>query len=144
MGFVESSLTPGEVLVYRAQKHWKLFFLPVFLLFVALVVYSSLSFKVGHFFLVLALLSSIKPFVIYKTSEFAVTNRRVLAKVGFIRRQSLDILLTKVESVSVNQNILGRILDYGTIVVIGSGGTREYFPDIWNPLELHRQIHIQL
>lgn len=82
-------------------------------------------------FLFLVLPTGIGAFVNRKTSEFAVTNKRVVMKFGFIRRSSLEVLLTKIEGVSVDQGILGRILDYGTIVVGGTGGSRTPFPKIW-------------
>ncbi len=82
----------------------------------------------------------LSPLVQYLTSEFAVTNKRVLVKVGFISRHTLELLLSKVETVGVDQSILGRILGYGTIVVIGTGGTREPFRAITDPLEFRHQV----
>ena len=75
------------------------------------------------------------------TTEFAVTNRRVIAKVGFIRRRTLEILLSKVESIAVQQPILGRILDFGTITVTGTGGTRESFRAIVGPIVVRKNIN---
>jgi len=74
------------------------------------------------------------------SSEFAVTNKRVLIKVGFIRRHSLELLLQKVEGIGVDQGILGRVFDYGTIIVTGTGGTKEPFKNIAAPLEFRKQV----
>lgn len=78
--------------------------------------------------------------VIARTSEFAVTKKRVIIKRGLVRRHTLELLLTKVESVGVDQGIARRILGYGSIVVIGTGGTRESFQTIAQPLEFRKQV----
>jgi uncharacterized membrane protein YdbT with pleckstrin-like domain len=78
------------------------------------------------------------------SSEFAITNKRVLIKVGLIHRHSLELLLQKVEGVGVDQGILGRILGCGTITVAGVGGTKEAFRMIANPLEFRRQVQRSL
>jgi uncharacterized membrane protein YdbT with pleckstrin-like domain len=75
------------------------------------------------------------------TTEFAVTNRRLIAKTGLIRRQTLEILLSKVESVSVDQNILGRVLNFGTVTVTGTGGTSESFLAIVDPINVRNKIN---
>jgi uncharacterized membrane protein YdbT with pleckstrin-like domain len=72
-----------------------------------------------------------------------VTNRRVLIKVGFIRRHSLELLLPKVEGIAVDQGILGRILGYGTIIVTGTGGTKEPFRNIIAPMEFRKMVQQQ-
>jgi len=82
--------------------------------------------------------------ITYYTTEFAVTDKRVIAKTGLVRRHSLELLLTKVESVGVDQPILGRLLNYGTITVVGTGGTKEKFKNIVDPMELRSQVHTQI
>ena len=77
------------------------------------------------------------------TSEFAVTDRRVIIKVGLISRQTIEINMSKVESVEVRQGILARLLNYGTIVVIGTGGTKEPFDMIDDPLAFRRAVQSQ-
>ena len=83
-------------------------------------------------------------YITYSTSEFGVTNKRVLVKVGFIKRHSLETLLTKVEGISVDQGILGRILGYGSIVITGTGGTKEPFHKINAPFEFRKQVQEQI
>jgi len=75
-----------------------------------------------------------------RTSEFAVTNKRVIIKVGLIRRDTLELLLNKVESIGVDQTVTGRIVGYGSIVVVGTGGTRETFRNIARPLDFRKQV----
>jgi uncharacterized membrane protein YdbT with pleckstrin-like domain len=78
-----------------------------------------------------------------RTSEFAIPNKRVIIKVGLVRRDTLELLLTKVESIGVDQSIMGRIVGYGSIVVVGTGGTRESFTDIARPLDFRKQVQAQ-
>jgi uncharacterized membrane protein YdbT with pleckstrin-like domain len=75
------------------------------------------------------------------STEFAVTNKRVIGKSGWLRRHSLEVMLSKVESISVSEPLLGRLLNFGTIVVRGSGGTMQPFPFISNAMTLRREIN---
>lgn len=93
----------------------------------------------GSFFLS-SILLGIEALIVMFTTEFAVTNRRVIAKTGFIRRHTLEILLSKIESVSVNQNVLGRLLNFGTVTVTGTGGTKGSFRAIAGPVEVRKKI----
>ena len=87
------------------------------------------------------LLQLISRITTFFTTEFGVTNKRVIGKSGMLRRRSLEVMLSKVESISVSEPILGRILNYGTLVVRGSGGTHQPFPFIANAMELRKQIN---
>jgi uncharacterized membrane protein YdbT with pleckstrin-like domain len=78
------------------------------------------------------------------TSEFAVTNKRVLIKIGWIRRHSLETLLSKVEGIRVEQSVFGRMWDYGTIVVSGTGGSKEPFRKIASPMQFRREVQEQI
>jgi uncharacterized membrane protein YdbT with pleckstrin-like domain len=79
----------------------------------------------------------ILPFAIinYICSEFVVTDQRVIIKVGFISRRTLEMFISKIESIGIDQNILGRLLGYGTVTVRGTGGSAEKFTAIAHPLE---------
>ena len=85
-----------------------------------------------------------KTVLVFLTSEFAITNYRVVFKVGFIRRRTIEILLAKVETISIDQPVLGRLLGYGTVVVVGTGGSKETFPRIRAPLEFRHHVYEQL
>jgi len=121
MGYVESNLMKGETVLYRGRLHWIIFFWPVLL-----------------FFLIVPLIGAL---IRNATSEFAVTSRRVIVKVGLITRTTLELNLSKVESIGVDQSLLGRMLNYGTIVVVGTGGTREPFADIADPMGFRRAVN---
>ena len=100
---------------------------------------------IGLFILVtrggLGLLSAL---VNVTSSEFGVSTKRVLMKTGFLSRHSLETLLSKVESISVHQGLLGRLLGFGAIVVGGTGGSRELFFGIRAPLEFRRHVQEQI
>ena len=156
MGYIEQNLMQGEQIRYHTKLHWIVFVSPIFLIVIGFVIglafiismhsdvlaallgiFSSLFFLAG-------ILVGVSRFIAYKSSEFAVTNKRVLIKVGFIRRHSLELLLQKVEGIGVDQDISGRIFRYGTIIVTGTGGTKEPFKNIENPLEFRKQVQQSL
>jgi len=166
MGYIEQNLLPGEQVIYRARPHWGVFAGPVISLgiglsFVAcgLVLFSSqmggrgvdeVGAAVGclgiatALVLLSAMLGAARAIVTFLTTEFAVTDRRIIARKGLGGRRSLDLLLIQVESINVNQPLLGRALNYGTVTITGTGGTKESFPSIANPLELRRRVHAMI
>jgi uncharacterized membrane protein YdbT with pleckstrin-like domain len=77
-------------------------------------------------------------------TEMAVTNHRVVVKTGLAGRRTIEMLLNKVESIEVNETALGRTLGYGTIVIIGTGGTPEPFHKMAHPLEFRSQVQQQI
>jgi uncharacterized membrane protein YdbT with pleckstrin-like domain len=145
MGYIEQNLMQGEQIRYYTKLHWIIFISPILLIFIGIciaLVFSlhSAALIVGILFFLVGILLGVPRFITYKTSEFAVTNKRVLIKVGFIKRHSLELLLQKVEGIGVDQDISGRIFGYGTIIVTGTGGTKEPFKKIANPLEFRKQV----
>jgi len=72
------------------------------------------------------------------TTELAVTNKKIIGKTGWLRRISLDIPLNKLESINIDQSFIGRILNYGTIIIRGTGGTSVKIPYIKDPLDFRR------
>jgi uncharacterized membrane protein YdbT with pleckstrin-like domain len=118
--YVHNNLISGEQVVYEARLHWIIFF----------------SFRSVFTLLIL-------PLIDRWTSEFAITNKRVIMKVGLIRRKALEMNLSKIESVNVDQTIMGRIFGYGTVTIIGTGGTRESFHRISKPMEFRRVFQEQ-
>ena len=148
MSYVDDNLMVGEEVMYRAHLHWVIYLRAVMLgtLGAAFVIEgltrSDLMVLVylGGGALVVAAIAWLVQWVKSRTSEFAVTNKRVIIKVGLIRRDTLELLLNKVESVGVDQTMIGRIVGYGTIIVVGTGGTREPFRNIARPLDFRKQV----
>lgn len=77
-------------------------------------------------------------------TEMAVTNKRVIVKTGLADRRTIELLLQRIESIAVEEPALGRILGYGTVIVRGTGGTPEVFPQIARPLEFREQVQRQI
>jgi uncharacterized membrane protein YdbT with pleckstrin-like domain len=145
MGYVESNLLPNEQITYRAHLHWIIYVLPAGVLVIAAAVgITFASWMSAAVIAAIGLVLFIPPWIRSTSSEFAVTNKRVLIKVGLVRRHSLELLLSKVEGIGVDQGIFARIAGYGTITVSGTGGTKEAFRMISNPLEFRRQVQISL
>jgi uncharacterized membrane protein YdbT with pleckstrin-like domain len=142
LGYVDSSLLPDEQIVYKATLHWTIFWQCWVIILIGIV---SLIFQpiVGGLIIFVGLLVGLRKFIEYKTSEFAVTTKRVIIKVGVFRRRTLELLLRQVEAISVEQTVLGRMLGYGSVTLTGTGGVREVFHNISLPLEFRRQIHSQ-
>lgn len=125
--YVDSNLMAEEKVLYRAHTSvWAL--MPLILLGIVLLIVV-----VGLFILVWA-------WIKYKTTEFAVTDRRVIAKSGLISRRTVEMFLDKVESLNVEQSVPGRLFDYGTVTIRGTGATSEPFGEISAPLALRKQF----
>ncbi len=148
MGYVEDQLLPGERVKHRAHLHKLIFILPgLFALLTiigAVVAFAASNAWLGLALLVLGALPFFITLIKYTSSEFAVTDKRVIIKVGFIKRRTLETMLGKVEGIGVEQGILGRLFGFGTITVTGTGGTKEPFPNIARPLEFRRQVQGQV
>jgi uncharacterized membrane protein YdbT with pleckstrin-like domain len=167
MGYIEEQLVIGEKVTYRAHLHWKIFLLPAVL--AALAVLAGLGILVfqrqpegsqpigaqtggpsGAIWLVVAILGLMaaiaytRAHILYTTSEFAVTNRRVIMKEGWVRRRTVETMLSKVEAIGVDQTVLGRIFGVGTLTITGTGGTKEAFARIANPLEFRKRVQGQV
>lgn len=105
---------------------------------------TPVGWYVVAFFLLISMLRLIDRLMLYLTSEFAVTSKRVLGKTGLIRLKSVDIVLAKVEAIRINQGILGRVFDFGDVLVTGTGGTVEVLSFIPDPVEFSKCIQEQL
>ncbi len=140
MSYIEKNLLNGENILYSGKMHWVVFLWPIIWLIIGLMLLDSF----GGLFILIALGTSIASLINYTTSEFGITNKRVIVKVGFIRRNSLEVLLSKVEGIQVNQGILGRILGFGSITVTGTGGTKDPFHKIAAPLEFRKSVQEQI
>lgn len=124
--YIESALTKGEQVVYQGKVSiWSL--VPLMLLGLIFLAFYGL----GLLFWAAAAIR-------YFTTELAITNKRVIAKFGLISRSTIEINLQKIESIQVNQGILGRIFNFGSIVVSGAGNPQAPIPGISSPLQFRR------
>jgi uncharacterized membrane protein YdbT with pleckstrin-like domain len=145
MSYTDSQLLPNETVLYRARLHRSLYTLPFMFAVLALIATVFAVGQPGLWWLVLVLgivfaVTFVWSWLRSASSEFAVTDKRVIIKVGWIRRRTLETMLAKVEGVGVDQTLTGRLMGFGTIVVTGTGGTKEEFDRIADPLEFRRQV----
>jgi len=104
---------------------------------------ESIAFETKYHWVIFLTLKSlftltIAPLIQRALSEFVITNRRIIIKTGFIARSTFEMNLSKIESVNVDQTVIGRILNYGSITIIGTGGTKESFHNISKPLSFRK------
>jgi len=151
MKYVEQVLQPGETVIYGTSLHWLVYLRATLLVVLALLTLiaaasvaepgAALALKLIAALLgLLALVSGLDALIRRTTTELAVTDRRVIYKTGILQRHSMEMNRSKVETVGVNQSILGRLLGYGTVVVRGTGGSFEPIPFIGDPLTFRSHI----
>ena len=148
MGYVERHLLPGESVVYKTRLHWVLFVKPALVLLAGLVLIVVLRpvqdppwlWMIGGAVALAGLLWGLVHYVELMTSEFAVTTSRLIFKVGLISRYTTELLLSKVESIGVQQGLLGRVLNYGDLTVTGTGGAREVFRRVRDPIGFRNHV----
>ena len=152
MSYLDKVLQPGEQVVATGKKHWVIY-LPGFSTIVLAVVVAlgiNAAPRLGLGLMVIASLLGLFSVVLLLrewfeqwATEIVVTNRRVVYKTGFISRYTTEMNMEKIESVVVNQNLLGRILGYGTISVRGTGEGIENLNRIADPLRLRNAISVR-
>jgi uncharacterized membrane protein YdbT with pleckstrin-like domain len=145
VSYIDGNLLPGEQVVFRTRVHWKILVGPLLFAVVTFlpVVWLLTQGTWNNLVLIapgLGLLVFLAALVRRQSSDFAVTNKRVMMKVGVFSTRSVELLLGKVEAITVHQSLGGRIFGYGDIIVTGSGGTEEAFSSIQSPLELRRAV----
>ena len=160
MSYVEQHLIPGESIQYQTRLHWivmlghltsAVFFalLGVLILVGRWVSPKSSSSPMPMYLASLfclaiaAVLAAVGSFR-RRATEMAVTNKRIIVKTGIADRRTVELLLSRVESVAVEEPPLGRILGYGTVIVRGIGGTPEVFQNIQHPLQFREQVQTQI
>lgn len=151
MSYVNSVLQPDEKVLFRSRLHW-IVYLPGLLLLVPAIAAAIGGTYIGEqnlqyacwaiavLFVLLALLKFIAEWIRRVTTEIAVTDRRVIYKRGLIRRFTIEIHNDKIESVDVDQTILGRIFNFGTVVIRGTGSAVEPLRNIDDPLHFRSYI----
>ncbi|HET7732017.1 MAG TPA: PH domain-containing protein [Usitatibacter sp.] len=127
MSYIDDSLIEGESVLHRARISW---WSQAGLVVLGIVLLVAV---IGIFFLVAA-------WIRVRSTEIAITNRRVIAKFGFIRRNTVEINLEKVEALRVEQGMMGRMLNYGTVFISGAGTSVAPIPDIADPLVFRRKF----
>ncbi len=148
MGYVERHLLPNEHVLYKTRLHWILFVKSALLVLVGLALAALLwrvqdppwLWYVGLAVSLIGLGWAFVHFVELMTSEFAVTTSRLIFKIGLIARYTTELLLSKVETIGVTQGLTGRLLNYGDLTVTGTGGAREVFRRVRDPIGFRNRV----
>lgn len=139
--YIEQNLARDEKIIIKAQVTW--WSQLGYLLFGGLFILMSLSSKNFMFFLIGVICIAIAVIHVI-TTELALTNRRIIAKSGLIRRNTIELKANRVESLGVDQGVLGRIFNFGSITVKGVGGSNAPIPYIARPMEFRQQVNNHL
>ena len=154
MGYVERIVQPGESILHAARLHWFIYLKGLALLLLALVC-IMFALAVGSserpgieiplwlgagVLALLGVVSAAAAMIEQATTELVLTERRVIYKTGLLKRHTMEMNRSKVETVSVDQSVLGRLLNYGTVIVRGTGGSLEPIQKIDDPLTFRSHI----
>ena len=152
MSYILSNLKDNEKLAFKSSQSIKSLFFWSFIFgfigltlvllkgFVIIMGVSPTGYNLYLIYWSVLLFFVIKNLITYFTTEYGITNTRVISKRGLIRRDIEEINLSSIESINVNQSIIGRILNYGTIIVSGRGTSKVIFKDIDNVVENRKLI----
>ena len=148
MGYAEQVLQPGESIKHRSKVHWIVYLPGLASLAVAVAIFlfvaaanaidSNLRLVLMGLAAIIALGALLKlMWAWFKrwTTEIVVTDKRIIYKAGFVRRHTVEMNLDKVESIQVEQSVMGRLLDYGTLIIRGTGAGIEPVLNVGSPLE---------
>jgi len=158
MPYIQNNLLNNEKIILAVRPHWIIFssgcWAIAFAIYIGYFAPHLLDVPIynrwdAYYLIAVALGITgcywlIQAYIAFLTSEYGVTDKRVIMKVGWIRRKSLEIMIEKVEGVLVDQSVIGRIFDYGAVSIIGTGGTTDQFAHIPNPLLFRRTVQQQI
>ncbi|NJL13107.1 MAG: PH domain-containing protein [Microscillaceae bacterium] len=155
MSYVKENLARGERVVHTTHLHWVLFLESLSIvglgLFISYLGYSyrqalgSFNFVIDYIAMAVLIFGGGKfliEFIRHQSSEFAVTTRRIIIKVGVLQRKSVSMPLSKIESIEIDQSILGRLLGFGSINITGTGTAESKFDLLNNPGEFRRKMQL--
>lgn len=159
MNYLANTLLKNEKIIYLTHPCLVIFVLPTAIFIAAIWLYlfgwqiQELNLMIFQYHLyemvtTICVLTSmfifLKSYIAYACSEYGITNKRVLMKTGFIQINSFEIFLDKVEAVHVDQTIMGRIFNYGSLIIVGTGGSTDPFLNLPNPLKFRTMIQQQI
>lgn len=159
MGYLKNTLLKDEKVIYLTHPCLVIFVLPTVIFIAAIWLYLFgwqiqelnlviFQYRLDEIITIICALTSIFSFlnsyIAYTCSEYGITNKRVLMKTGLIQINSFEIFLDKVEAVHVDQTIMGRIFNYGSLIIVGTGGSTDPFLNLPNPLRFRTMIQQQI
>lgn len=161
MSFVERHLIAGEMLQYQTRLHWIVMFqhivgmlvldLTAIALFIVYFRARSSPNAPAAILLWVAIAAVLASAIVFASgalrrnaTEMALTDKRVIVKTGIATRRTIELMLSRIESIVVEEPTLGRVFGYGTVIIRGTGGTPEVFEKIAHPLEFREQVQSQI
>jgi len=161
MSYVRKHLLEGESIAYETRLHWivligpvvtaLLFALTGILLFVLAARDGAEQTPVhqaklvaGAVLLLIAVVFIVRGVLQRNSTEMTVTNRRVFIKTGLAARRTIELLLSRIESIGVEESATGRMMGFGSVTIHGTGGTPEVFHNVARPLEFRTQVQQQI
>ncbi len=149
MSYISSILEPGEQVRYHTTVSWTIYVPAILFAILAgasLILgvtspeWVNLGWIAAAVFALIALVAYVRAWFRRWTTEIAVTDRRIIFKRGLIRRHTVEMNMQKVESVDVDQTLIGRLFNYGNVTVRGVGSTFETLRMIDAPLKLRTTV----
>lgn len=143
MSYIDKTLLPDEKVIYRSHPHWIVVFksLVTLSLIAALAtMWARHTLFILSFYSLLGLGVSLSGLIAYYSSEFGITDKRVIMKSGFISRYAFETSLDRIEGVEISQSIMGRIFDYGSVRIRGVSGTNELFSAVRYPFRFRYKV----
>ncbi len=150
MGYVTNNLMPGEHILHTAGIHGFVFVRALLLGAVACVLFNvdvlfdvqdkhDIALAAAAFFAFFAVISLLRAAILKVSTELAITNRRLIVKLGLFGSRTMELSHGKVEGVAVQQGVLGRLFGFGTVVVSGAGGGRIAVGRVRGPHDFRRR-----
>ncbi len=144
MSYATETLLKDEKIIFTTHPHYIIFYTVCLWLVLAIFMMQIANSKLlALLMLFMGALDFVGNLISYYCSEYVITDRRILMKVGFVRRRSLEIYLERIEGILVEQSIAGRILNFGAVIIAGVGGTKDPFFYIPNPLDFRNRVQQQ-
>jgi uncharacterized membrane protein YdbT with pleckstrin-like domain len=148
MKYIQKILQPGEKVIFSSTLSWAIYLPSIILWLVALALLvtgialerSAIGQSAGGIVALFAAYSGLKAWFRRWTTEIDVTDRRVVYKRGFIRRHTVEMNMDKIESVDVDQSLIGRLFDYGDVIIRGTGAGSEPLRGIDSPLAFRNAV----
>ena len=152
MSYIQKNLMANERIIYSTKLNWTLYIKAFLLILIGLILFIDTSHSINDSIVSLAsiilffagIFSAMITYIKIKTFEFVVTNKRVLIQHGILRTQSFEIMLNKVEAIYVEQNIIERIVNSGTIIIKGKGGSQNPLRNVDNPSQFRIAVNEQI
>ena len=136
--YAKQNLLSNESILYEAKFHWFIY-LPALLFFGMILVLPFEAMYVGTLVL-LGIAALIRSYILMISTEFVVTDQRIIVKTGFISRNTAELNHRNVESVNLDQGILGRIFNFGSLQINGTGAGVSPIPWVDHPLEFRKEV----